>query len=151
MHASSYAVFHMFAVTAEKRTKRSARLGHGSVCPYPSTLLRSLRLYALQSLNTPTPRFFKRDDFEAGSDLKQVKRRRRMCSSVRTACVDRVAQAKKAAEAAAGGGQVSPASPVATTPKIALDKSVHIRELKCALCGGPFTEGDIETANGQRS
>ena len=42
-------------------------------------------------------------------------------------------------------------SPVASTPKIALDKSVHIRELKCAVCGGPFTDADIENSNGQWS
>ena len=59
-------------------------------------------------------------------------------------------QAQKAADAAAGGGQVGPASPVASTPKIALDKSVHVRQLSCALCGGPFTDAHTEIVNGQR-
>jgi hypothetical protein len=59
-------------------------------------------------------------------------------------------QSRVAASEAGGGSKVSPASPVATTPKIALDKSVHVRELKCAVCGGPFTDTHIETTNGQR-
>jgi hypothetical protein len=45
---------------------------------------------------------------------------------------------------------MSPASPVATTPKVAVDRGVRVKELKCALCGGPFTDAHIENVNGQR-
>jgi hypothetical protein len=49
------------------------------------------------------------------------------------------------------GDQRSPTSPVATTPKIALERGVHVRELRCALCGESFTDVDLETVNGQWS
>lgn len=62
-----------------------------------------------------------------------------------------VNQAKAEGRMASSGGQANPASPVATTPKIAVDRGVRVRELKCALCGGPFTDADIETVNGQTS
>ncbi len=62
-----------------------------------------------------------------------------------------VNQAKTEGKMASSGGQANPASPVATTPKIALDRGVRVRELKCALCGGAFTDANIETVNGQRS
>jgi hypothetical protein len=30
-----------------------------------------------------------------------------------------------------------------------VDKAVRVKELKCALCGGPFTDAHVETVNGQ--
>jgi hypothetical protein len=36
-------------------------------------------------------------------------------------------------------------------PEVLWTEYQRARQLKCALCGGPFTDADIETVNGQTS
>lgn len=81
-----------------------------------------------ETFSKTRPWFLKRDDFEAGVDLKP---------------------AKTEGKSASSGGQAGATSPVASTPKIALDRGVRVKELKCALCGGPFTDEHLENVNGQ--
>jgi hypothetical protein len=64
--------------------------------------------------------------------------------------VNEMKQAKTEGKSASSGGQAGATSPVASTPKIALDRGVRVKELKCALCGGPFTDEHLENVNGQR-